>query len=262
MVGKILPLARSVKNFEHRKTGGDAVKPVFYGIDGCKAGWLSIGIDELGRFQFSVLEAISEIDAFLAEAKLILVDMPIGLPWQQQTIRGCDTAARKVLSPRGSSVFPVPARPALAMNSYQEGSAENYRHLNKKLSKQSWNIAPKIRELDEYLRIVNSAEKVREMHPEVAFWALNGKTGLVHKKKLAAGAAERLDILSRYYPGAQQCLARARENYLVKEVATDDILDAMVGAVTAMQFPRLSTLPETPLLDEQGLPMEIVYFSA
>jgi predicted RNase H-like nuclease len=132
-------------------------------------------------------------------------------------------------------------------------------------------------------------EKVREMHPEVAFWALNKKTVLTYKKKDPAGADERLAILSRWYPAAEECFywAReqylvkevatddildamaaaeecfywAREQYLVKEVATDDILDAMVGAVTAMQFPHLSTLPVMPMLDEERLPMEIVYYS-
>jgi predicted RNase H-like nuclease len=65
--------------------------------------------------------------------------------------------------------------------------------------------------------------------------------------------------LSRHYDRAEECFQWAREQYLVKEVATDDILDAMVGAVTAMQYPRLSTLPTNPVSDEEGIPMEIVY---
>jgi hypothetical protein len=68
-------------------------------------------------------------------------------------------------------------------------------------------------------------------------------------------------ILSAHYDRAEECFRWAREQYLVKEVATDDILDAMVGAVTAMQYPRLSTLPENPIEDEEGIPMEMVYCS-
>ena len=261
VVGMMGPPPKRVMNFHDRNHGGNAVKPLFFGLDGCKAGWFVVGIDEMGEFQFSVLSKFEAISQFLEQAKLILVDIPIGLPWQGQRTRRCDTAARKALSPRGSSVFPVPARSALAMPSYQEGSEENRRQLNKGLSTQSWAIVPKIKEVDEYMRSVRPGEKVREMHPEVAFWALNGKTGLSYKKKDKAGIDERLGILLRHYPSAEECFRWAREQYLIKEVATDDILDAMVGAVTAMQYSRLSTLPAMPMLDEERLPMEMVYCS-
>jgi predicted RNase H-like nuclease len=261
VVGMMGPPPKRVKNFHDRNHGGNAIKPLFFGLDGCKAGWFAIGIDEIGEFQFSVLTKFEEITQLLEQAMLILVDIPIGLPWQGQPTRLCDTAARKALSPRGSSVFPVPARSALAMPSYQEGSEENRRQLNRKLSKQSWAIAPKIKEVDEYMRSGRPGEKIREMHPEVAFWALNGKTALNYKKKEQAGIDERLGILQRYYLKSDECFRWAREQYLIKEVATDDILDAMVGAVTAMQYPRLSTLPENPVNDEEGIPMEMVYCS-
>ena len=261
VVGIMDPPPKRAKNFHDRNHGGNADNPLYFGLDGCKAGWFIVGIDETGEFQFSVLSKLEAITQFLEQAKLILVDMPIGLPWQGQEIRLCDTAARKALAPRGSSVFPVPARSALAMPSYQEGSAENRRQLNKGLSTQSWAIAPKIKEVDDYMCSVRPGEKVREMHPEIAFWALNGKTILHHKKKGRAGIDERLAVLLRHYPRAEECFHWAREQYLIKEVATDDILDAMVGAVTAMHYPRLSTLPAMPMLDEERLPMEMVYYS-
>ncbi len=261
VVGMMGPPPKRAKNFHDRNFGGNAVKPVFFGLDGCKAGWFCIGIDDQGEFQFSVLEKFEELHQYLEQAKLILVDIPIGLPWQGQKTRLCDTAARRVLAPRGSSVFPTPARSALSMASYSDGSEENRRQLDKRLSTQSWAIAPKIKEVDEYIRSIMPSEKVREMHPEVAFWALNGKKVLSHKKKDQAGIDERLGILSKHYDRAEECFLWAREQYLVKEVATDDILDAMVGAVTAMQYPRLTTLPEKPINDEEGLPMEMVYCS-
>lgn len=250
-----------IQDSNYRNFGGNATKPIFYGLDGCRAGWFLIGIDDGGEFQFKVLSKIEELDLFLDQAKLVLVDIPIGLPWQGQKTRLCDTAARKALSPRGSSVFSVPTRSALSMPTYQEGSEENRRQLDRKLSKQSWAIAPKIKEVDDYLRNLKQREKIREMHPEVAFWALNGKKGLTYKKKDQEGIDERLGILMRHYYSARDCFNWARDQYLKKEVATDDILDAMVGAVTAMQFPRLSTLPEQPATDEEGIPMEMVYCS-
>jgi len=141
----------------------------FYGIDGCPAGWFYVGIDTKGECQFGVLENFSDISLFTNCAKLILVDIPIGLLSSGNPRRLCDTAARKAISPRGSSVFPAPARAALLEHSYTEGSEANRRAVGKKLSKQTWNIVPKIREVDEYMRSQDLQAKVREMHPEVAF---------------------------------------------------------------------------------------------
>jgi len=145
------------------------------------------------------------------------------------------------------------------MPSYHEGSAENRRQLNRGLSVQTWNIVSKIRETDEFMRRIKPGNKVREMHPEVAFWALNGRQALKYRKKEQQGIEERLAILSSHYDRSEQCFLLARDRYLVKEVASDDIVDAMAGAVTAMQHPRLSTLPENPEKDREGIPMEIVY---
>jgi len=97
------------------------------------------------------------------------------------------------------------------------------------------------------------------MHPEVAFWALNDRKPLQFGKKKPEGATERLDILMKFLPNAKDCYVKARQTYKRKDVAADDVLDAMVGAVTARFFPRIATLPESPTRDEEGLAMEMVY---
>ena len=231
----------------------------FYGIDGCPAGWFFVGIDTDGECQFGVLENFSDIGLFTNRAKLILVDIPIGLLSSGNPRRLCDTAARKAISPRGSSVFPAPARAAIREHSYAEGSEANRQAVGKKLSKQTWNIVPKIREVDDYMRSQDLQAKVREMHPEVAFWALNDRNSLHFGKKKQEGAEERLEILTRFLPFAEDCYKDALNTYKRKDVAADDILDAMVGAVTAMHYPRIKTMPENPIKDEEGLAMEIVY---
>ena len=68
--------------------------------------------------------------------------------------------------------------------------------------------------------------------------------------------------MSRLFPPAADCYEEALNTYKRKDVAREDILDAMVGAVTAMQFPNIKTLPPSPLVDETGLAMEIVYAEA
>ena len=231
----------------------------FYGIDGCPSGWFYVGTDIDGKCQFGVLENFSDIGLFTNYAKLILVDIPIGLLSSGNPRRLCDTAARKAISPRGSSVFPAPARAALREHSYAEGSEANRQAVGKKLSKQTWNIVPKIREVDDYMRSQDLQAKVREMHPEVAFWALNDRKPLHFGKKKQEGREERLEILTRFLPSAADCYENALNAYKRKDVAADDILDAMVGAVTAMHYPEIKTLPEKPITDEEGLVMEIVY---
>lgn len=253
------PIPRRKENIEDLYIRSVIVPAEFYGIDGCPAGWFYVGIDDKGDCQFGVLEKYSDIGLFAKRAKLTLVDIPIGLLSSGNTERFCDTAARKVIKPRGSSVFPAPARAALLEHSYIKGSEANRLAVGKKLSKQTWNIVPKIREVDDYMRSQDLQDKVREMHPELAFWALNDRKALQYGKKKYAGAEERLEILTSFLPSARACYEDALNTYKRKDVAADDILDAMVGAVTAMHLPSIGTLPESPVKDDEGLAMEMVY---
>lgn len=242
----------------NNRTRDDRVNSRWIGIDGCRAGWFYVGIDDAGRFAFGVLPRIADIGSVLAEAETILLDMPIGLPSETAPPRECERLARKELGERRSSVFSVPARSVLATPGYREACAENRRVLGVGISKQSWNIVPKIREVDEYLRSKKDG-RVHEMHPEIAFWALNGNVPMHYNKKKPAGLEERLAVLERCQPGSAACFERARAAYLKKVAASDDIVDAMAGAVTAMLSPGLKTFPSEPLCDDEGLEMKMVF---
>ena len=91
---------------------------MYYGVDGCRAGWIAIGLDEAGRCEVLLLTEFSELGGRLGRASLALVDIPIGLPSRQQPDRGCDRAARRWLGSAASSVFPAPARQSLYADSY------------------------------------------------------------------------------------------------------------------------------------------------
>ena len=235
-----------------------SIESKWFGVDGCRAGWFYVGIGIDQAFNFGVLSEFGLVAPLLDHAELILIDIPIGLPSRGGTERLCDTAARKAIKPRGSSVFPVPARSAIEMPTYEAGSEENHKCLGRKLSRQSWAIAPKIREVDQYM-LCNREWRIREMHPEVAFWALNGQQSMRFSKKKEEGLDERLAVLTRYYPKSSECFEMARRAFLKKEVASDDIVDALVGAVTAMQSPKLKTFSTHPSIDNKGLPMEMVF---
>ena len=52
----------------------------------------------------------------------------------------------------------------------------------------------------------------------------------------------------------------ALSTYKSSQVISDDILDAVVNAITAASVPnQLRTLPNSPEFDSRGLPMQMVY---
>lgn len=232
----------------------------YIGIDGCKLGWFYVGLKDDGCFDLGVIDRIDDAAGWLATATMILIDIPIGLLSKGSAERLCDTAARRMISPRGSTVFPAPARSAIWKNSYQAGSEENYRCLGRKLSKQSWAIAGKIKEVDDFMRVMKPGRKVREMHPEVAFCGFNGGQPILASKKTNEGFKARITLLQQYYPMVGAVVDEARAKIPWKtNLQDDDILDALVGAVTASRHSNSLTLPESPEFDDEGLPMEMVY---
>jgi predicted RNase H-like nuclease len=232
----------------------------FVGVDGCRAGWIAIALDESGAYSHLVAPTIAEI-ARSHPVALLLVDIPIGLRDTEREERRCDLEARARLGPRRSSVFTPPGRAALGLTTYRSASAENHRRTGRRLSKQSFNIAPRIRDVEEYLRESWATGPVlREMHPEVCFWALAGRP-MVHSKRTAAGAAERMAVLTRHLPSAAAIADEVTRAYRRTTLQPDDVIDALVGAVTARRgvVEGLRTLPAMPERDGCGLRMEIVY---
>lgn len=145
------------------------------------------------------------------------------------------------------------------------GECESQKITGKKLSVQTWAIASKIAEVDSFLQCTvykrNKEFELRETHPEVCFRALNPKNSdLEYSKKNLCGKEERRKILASHLPGARKIESEIKA-CLKSGVADDDILDAMVAAVTAkMGFQRFDTLPPNPPKDSCGLPMEMVFF--
>ncbi len=137
--------------------------------------------------------------------------------------------------------------------------------MGKGVSQQTHAITLKIAEVDEVMtaRDGDANPKVREVHPEVCFWALNRKQAMACNKKKAAGREERLRALQATEPQTQQIVDEACYKYLRGDVAKDDILDALAAAVTAREGSlrgALRTIPVGPPTDSKGLPMEMVYW--
>ena len=240
----------------------------FVGVDGCPYGWVGVGFDSRGCWEVELFRKFSEALTYYADAKLVLVDIPIGLPEGTEG-RNCDDEARSLLGARSSSVFSAPTRRAAqqASKSPRDHGAANRterRLAGKGISIQAFGIAPKIHEVDEAMQnLYENTPPVREVHPEICFWALNNRQPMEHSKKNREGEAERLRVLQRREPRAQEILDDACYKFLRRQATRDDILDALVAAVTARYgLGRLKTIPDCPPRDCEGLPMEMVYWEA
>ena len=229
------------------------------GVDGCRGGWFAVALGSGHNWAIDVYKTIGELWNAMNSPSMMLIDIPIGIPDYNQRI--CDLQARKLLGPRGSSVFAVPCRKVLQARSYRQACRINKRTMGFKISIQTWNIAAKIKEVDTWLQNTQLARRrVRESHPELCFWALAGKRAMAHSKKTAQGFTERFSILTKNYLQTGNIVRQALDRFRRKDLARDDILDALVLAVSARFSAGIpKTVPLKPPVDKRGLAMEIVY---
>lgn len=229
------------------------------GIDGCRGGWVRCTLYRDGGVAFGLA---GTLDAAVPPCDLCCVDMPIGLA--ERGVRAADAAAKALLGRWNARVFLTPARGVFESADYAEANARSRVLTGKGLSKQMWHIMPKIREVDDTLRNQPRLRGVvRECHPEVCFWGLGGRV-IGPNKKTADGFAARVAVLSRFVPEADERIADAARALPRSAAQPDDLVDAMVCAVTAAGAwdGSLRTLPDRPPADERGLAMEMVFRDA
>lgn len=231
----------------------------YIGIDGCKDGWFYICLDDNQLYNFGILDTIRDLSQISNKSDIVLIDIPIGLREKDKQERSCDKAARKLLQKKGSSVFPAPSRLSLDTKDYQTASKLNLKYTGRKLSKQSYSIIPKIKDVDDYIQTLNRNFRIREFHPELCFLALNNFIPLLYSKKKKEGQIERAKILLKFLNSTSDIIKKASKQFLRKQVAIDDIIDALIGAVTATFKDRIISVPQKPEIDNKNLKMEIVY---
>ena len=131
-----------------------------------------------GRLQ--VFARFADVLAAPERPAIVAVDMPIGLPERAGAGgRAAENAVRPLLGARQSSVFSVPSRAAIYASDYTEACrvAQATSEPPRKVSKQLFNIAPKIREVDTVLRAdADAAARVYEVIPN---WRSGGSTASV-----------------------------------------------------------------------------------
>jgi predicted RNase H-like nuclease len=194
---------------------------------------------------------------------IVAVDMPIGLP---DRILGSgrlpEQLVRPLLGGRQSSVFAIPAREAVQAPDYGAACALALATSEppRKVSRQGYNLFPKIREIDSLLRTrPDLVPRLFEVHPEVAFWSLNGGRALGEPKKVkgrpyGTGLALRRSLLAG--AGLPQALVDAVPP---SGAGADDLVDALAGLTVALDLARGGgrSFPDPPGRDAHGLPVAI-----
>jgi predicted RNase H-like nuclease len=238
------------------------------GVDGCAGGWIAAFVRTRGdEARLRIVRRFADVLEAPEHPAIVAVDMPIGLPGRTGPGgRAAENAVRPLLGGRQSSVFSVPSRAAVYATDYRNACriAQETSDPPRKVSKQLFNIAAKIREVDECLRASHhAAQRAFEVHPEVAFWRLNGERPLDEPKKLKSrpyepGLALRRQLLiaaglpsdAVHMQPFQVAGARA---------GPDDLLDAFACAMIARRIHAGTArpFPDPPQYDAHGLPMAI-----
>lgn len=236
------------------------------GVDGCRAGWITVlmRVDDSNSHRIMTAPTLAAIADAPEQPAVIAVDMPIGLPERTQgSGRLPEQLIRPLLGQRQSSVFAIPSRRAVEAEDYGDACtiAAATSEPPRKVSRQGFAIFPKIREIDALLRArPDLLPRTCEVHPELAFWALNGRKALDQPKKVKGtpygpGMAARRELLSRSGLLPQSLIHAPTP----RGAAEDDLLDALAGLTVALDIARGGgqPFPDPPGRDAYGLPVAI-----
>jgi predicted RNase H-like nuclease len=228
--------------------GDDRECPWLAGLDGCRAGWVAAFVRPDGdEVRVRIVQHFADV---------------LAAPGVGPEGRGPERAIRPLLGARQSSVFSVPPRAAIYATDFRAAFAAALAASNppRKVSKQLFAIAPKIKEVDIVLRADREGRgRVYETHPELAFWRLNDDRALSEPKKLKG---------TFYMPGLtlrRGLLIKAGLPASVVEAAPpkgagiDDLLDALACATVARRIHRgyARPFPDPPGRDSYDLPVAI-----
>lgn len=227
------------------------------GVDGARDGWLAVWRDQAG-VAFSRYADAQQLICEHRAADVIAVDVPIGLT--ENGPRESDVLARRFVGGRRAcSIFSAPVRGVIDCST-QPLASQRHREIDGRgFGAQAFAILPKIREWDDLLHRDEGARlRVREVHPEVSFAALNGGIGLALSKKRSGGLAARKMLLADSFAGEVDRLLR---NVPRGMAAADDVLDALVALWTAERIlaGTARSLPDPIHFDALGLPIAIYY---
>lgn len=223
------------------------------GIDGARGGWLAVA---LHGDRVAEVTCVADLAALLDRAGDVPtgIDIPIGLVDTPR--RAADVAARSRLGRVASSVFAAPCRAVVDafragdLTDHAAATALSRLVTGTGISRQTWNIVPKIAEVD---ALVDRGATPYEVHPELAFRLRAGRP--LAGKRTWNGLMARLDLLRTL-----GIVLPTRIDGCGARVAPDDVVDAAIVAWTVAGLHRpagLDSHPPEPREFDRGRPVAI-----
>ena len=194
------------------------------GIDGCRAGWITTQVLDNQLISFHIIKNLN--DDYLKQSNLSHIGIDIPLQLSHTGKRLAEIEARGLLKKRACTIFSPPTINALRCESYIHACEINFKESGKRISKQSWNLFPRIKETQRCLKkefIIKPS--VYEIHPELSFMAMNSMKVIEASKKSDLGKKIRIKLIQNFFPSFRFELVRKR--YKRNDVLDDDILDSI-----------------------------------
>lgn len=223
-------------------------QPRVLGVDACKRGWVGVALSG-GRFErawfATTVVSLADMAAAGGAPAVIGIDMAVGLA--DASLRQADRLARARVGRLGSSVFMLPVRAAVESPTFAEAAARHRAVTGGGISLQAYGLRTKMLEVDSWVRS-RPGPRVVEVHPEVAFAALNGRP-LSLNKRAWGGMTQRRRLL------ADAGIELPDDLGEVGRVGIDDVLDAAAVAWTAHRVAtgQAQCLPDPPERFSDGL---------
>jgi predicted RNase H-like nuclease len=214
----------------------------FIGLDGIPGAWVAVYL--AGRSQYFDYGSLDRLLAISYQRAMI--DVPIGLP--RRGYRACDRQARALVGP---CVFLGTRWNVWTFNTCEQANETYWQNDDEGISRQLWCIRDKLKEINELIT-PQLQLRLKETHPELVFWRLNGEKSLA-KKKSSEGRKQRISLLRRR--GIEK-IDQWLEHRHGTGIGRDDLIDACACALAARDSQtRLPPRPPT----ERGIHMEIWY---
>jgi len=218
----------------------DAVMSMVIGVDGAKDGWAAIGLRDGKLDSASYHATLAALVGAHPDAAVIAIDLPIGLA---DGPREADLAARRLLGPRRSSLFPMPPR-TTAHLPYEEARVLWRGSDGSGFSKQTWAVVSKVLAEENLIRETDRfGDRIIEVHPELSFMEMAQGRPMAYSKRTWNGHQERLRSLEAVGFSVASDLGD------LGKASPDDVLDAFAAAWTAARFQRRQArcVPEAPI---------------
>lgn len=227
------------------------------GVEPCPGGWLLAAGRLQGITLFPedpiVFATFAEILDQRPAYEILALHCPVGLLDEPRDGgRACERAARRLLGwPRMAAVVPSPLRPALAARTWKQAVKLN----GGGMSPVTWALLDHVAELNSEMQPYRQRQ-VSEVHPELAFYELNGSAPLPLPKHHTEGRRLREELLAAKFRGVERILQAK-----LPGVSREHLVDVAADLWTARRIAArsLHRLPDTPEWDANGLRMEIVY---